>query len=128
MGSRPSRAIQLKQRYTALYSIQLYIAIQYTTSTSPLWCYVNFRERTCIILAPLSPDTEHPAPLAAWLAVRRGRGGQPAAVDASDAGELAAATAAAGASTMGEHGKRAQCRPGQYRSVVLAKFAWTPQK
>ena len=37
MGSRPSRAIQLNQRYTALYSIQLYIAIHYTPSTSPLW-------------------------------------------------------------------------------------------
>ena len=26
-----------KQRYTALYSIQLYIAIHYTPSTTPLW-------------------------------------------------------------------------------------------
>ena len=40
VASRPSRAIQLYsaiQRYTALYIIQLYIAIHYTTSTTPLW-------------------------------------------------------------------------------------------
>ena len=30
-----------KQRYTALYSIQLYIAIHYTPSTTPLWSSID---------------------------------------------------------------------------------------
>ena len=40
IASRPSRAIQLYiaiHRHTSPYIIQLYIAIQYTSSTTPLW-------------------------------------------------------------------------------------------
>ena len=47
IASQPSRAIQLYsaiQRYTTLYSIQLYSAIHYTTSATPLWASVSITE------------------------------------------------------------------------------------
>ena len=37
LASRPLRSYTAIQRYTALYTIQLYIAIHYTGYTTPLW-------------------------------------------------------------------------------------------
>ena len=37
IASRPLRSYTAIQRYTALYTIQLYIAIHYTGYTTPLW-------------------------------------------------------------------------------------------
>ena len=81
------------------------------------------RRRTLGQLSPFfKKNISNPTPLAAWLAVRRGRGGEPAAVDASDAGELAAA---AGASTMGEHGNvRSAVQDTNQERRLGVKFAW----
>ena len=60
------KAFQELYSYTTLYSIQLYIAIHYTTSTTPLWALVRIflakvsflRRKTNNTQAP-GQDTPH---------------------------------------------------------------------